>query len=106
MSFHAASASSLTISASRKSAGSLCTTPPGTRWLLTVARVTSHLPSSRAAGVGVVVANEPGRTWEFVTARPFISPPRRMPPPHSGVKPAKRSRMFCTCVEVGILRAC
>src|ERR1700761_7730043 len=35
MSFHAASASELPISASRKSAGSLCTTPPGTRWLLT-----------------------------------------------------------------------
>ena len=35
MSFHASSAAGLATSASRRSAGSLCTTPPGTRWLLT-----------------------------------------------------------------------
>jgi len=40
MSFHAASTSELAISASRRSAGKLCTTPPGTRWLLTAASVT------------------------------------------------------------------
>ena len=34
MSFHAASAVALPISDSRRSAGSLCTTPPGIRWLL------------------------------------------------------------------------
>ena len=74
MSCHAASASWLAISAARKSVGSLCTTPPGTRWLLTVVRVTSHLPSPPAASVGVVVAGEQGRTWEFVTARPRSAP--------------------------------
>jgi hypothetical protein len=40
MSFQAASAVELAISASRRSAGSSCTTPPGTRLLLTGARVT------------------------------------------------------------------
>jgi hypothetical protein len=35
MSFQAASAVELAISAARRSAGSLCTTPPGTRLLLT-----------------------------------------------------------------------
>lgn len=35
MSFQASSAVGLAISALRRSAGSLCTTPPGTRWLLT-----------------------------------------------------------------------
>jgi hypothetical protein len=34
MSFHASSAVVLAISAVRRSAGNLCTTPPGTRWLL------------------------------------------------------------------------
>jgi hypothetical protein len=32
----------LAISDWRRSAGSLCTTPPGTRWLLTGPRVTRH----------------------------------------------------------------
>ncbi len=35
MSFHAVSAVEFAVSASRRSAGSLCTTPPGTRLLLT-----------------------------------------------------------------------
>jgi hypothetical protein len=35
MSFQASSAAVLAISTSRRSAGSSCTTPPGTRWLLT-----------------------------------------------------------------------
>ena len=35
MSFQASNAAVLAISASRRSAGSVCTTPPGTRWLLT-----------------------------------------------------------------------
>ncbi|ABM10901.1 hypothetical protein Mvan_0050 [Mycolicibacterium vanbaalenii PYR-1] len=35
MSFHAASADAFPSSAVRRSAGSSCTTPPGTRWLLT-----------------------------------------------------------------------
>ena len=35
MSFQAASAVAFPISAVRRSTGSLCTTPPGTRWLLT-----------------------------------------------------------------------
>jgi hypothetical protein len=39
MSFQAWSAVALAISAWRRSAGSLCTTPPGTRWLLTGATV-------------------------------------------------------------------
>jgi hypothetical protein len=38
MSFQAASAVALAISASRRSAGNLCTTPLGTRWLLTKPR--------------------------------------------------------------------
>jgi hypothetical protein len=43
MSFQAASAVELPISAWRKSAGSLCTTPPGTRLLFTGARVARYL---------------------------------------------------------------
>src|SRR4029079_4882923 len=35
MSFQASSAVRLAISTSRRSAGSLCTTPPGSRWLVT-----------------------------------------------------------------------
>jgi hypothetical protein len=34
MSFQASCAVGLAISASRRSAGSVCATPPGTRWLL------------------------------------------------------------------------
>jgi len=63
MSFHAASASVLSISAARRSAGSLCTTPPGTRWLLTAVRL--------AASVEIVITDEPERTWEFVSAPPL-----------------------------------
>ena len=39
MSFHAASAVSLAISAPRRSAGNSCTTPPGTGWLLIEAKI-------------------------------------------------------------------
>ena len=44
MSFHASSAVALAINASRRSAGSLCTTPPGTRWLLTGTTVPARRP--------------------------------------------------------------
>src|ERR1700742_1223153 len=43
MSFQAASAGAFPISAVRRSTGSLCTTPPGTRWLPT----DSEYPESR-----------------------------------------------------------
>ena len=59
MSFQAVIAVELAISAWRRSAGSLCTTPPGTRWLLTGASVTSSVPlsdpSSQAEDVVLVV---------------------------------------------------
>lgn len=66
MSLHAARASVLAISASRRSAGSVCTTPPGTRRLLTGVRL--------AYSVETVAADEPERTWEFVTAPPRSAP--------------------------------
>jgi hypothetical protein len=78
MSFQAASAVELAISASRRSAGSLCTTPPGTRALLMGARVIRDLSASLfdglAASVEIVVGHEQGRVWEFVTAPPRSAP--------------------------------
>ena len=50
MSYQAASAVELAISAWRRSSGSLCTAPPGTRWLLTGASVTSSVSPSVLTG--------------------------------------------------------
>ena len=48
MSFHASSAVVFAISASRRSAGNVCTTPPGTRWLLTWQRYDTCRPAVHA----------------------------------------------------------
>jgi AraC-like DNA-binding protein len=68
MSFHAASAAEFVNSAARKSAGSVCTTPPGIRLPLTSPR----LIVGRAASVDVVADDE--RVWNFSAAPPRVAP--------------------------------
>jgi hypothetical protein len=59
MSFHASSAVTLAISALRRSPGSSCTTPPGTRGLLTVPR---YRPSAIATAVArCTLSDDPAR---------------------------------------------
>ena len=66
MSFHASSAMLLAVNASRRSTGSRCTTPPGTRVLLTAQRY-------RAGGHRRMAANPLVRAFSAIATAAFLA---------------------------------